>query len=77
MLSNKTLEWLSVADCGMTDTGVTSLADALYTNNTLERLYIDNNRAITENGLMCLVEAVSRHLGLERLDIPVHLGVDN
>ena len=33
---NKTLKGLSVASCGVTDTGVASLADALHTNNTLE-----------------------------------------
>ena len=73
---SKTLRILSVLDCGMTDTGVASLADALHTNNTLERLYISNNAAITENGLTCLVQAVSRHSGLKTLRIPSHLGVD-
>ena len=29
MLSNKTLKYLNVSDCGMTDTGVAVLADAL------------------------------------------------
>ena len=34
---NKTLKELRVSYCGMTDTGVASLADALHTNNTLEQ----------------------------------------
>ena len=72
---NKTLKGLSVTDCGMTDTGVASLADALNTNNTLETLSIYGNRAITKNGLRCLVEALSRHSGLVELAIPDHLGV--
>ena len=53
----------------MTDTGVASLADALHTNNTLETLFINGNKAITENGLTYLVEAVSRHSGLKTLYI--------
>jgi hypothetical protein len=60
----------------MTDTGVASLADALHTNNTLETLDISGNGAITENGLTCLVEAVSRHSWLKTLWIPYHLGED-
>ena len=67
---NKTLKLLSIYDCGMTDTGVASLADALHTNNTLETLNIRDNEAVTENGLTCLVEAVSRHPGLKYLRIP-------
>ena len=73
---NKTLKYLSVALCGMTDTGVAPLADALHTNNTLEILYIDGNRAITEDGLTCLVEALSRNSGLVTLWIPKRLRVD-
>jgi Ran GTPase-activating protein (RanGAP) involved in mRNA processing and transport len=75
---NKTLKKFRVTGCGMTDTGVASLADALHTNNTLETLFINGSGAITENGLTCLVEAVSRHSGLEELCtcIPKHLGVD-
>ena len=53
----------------MTDTGVASLADALHTNNTLERLYIQGNRAITEAGLRCLIEPISRHPGLKGLHV--------
>ena len=73
---NKTLKVLDVSSCDMTDTGVASLADALHTNNTLERLYIHKNEAITENGLTCLVQAVSRYSGLKRLLIPTHLRSD-
>ena len=81
---NKTLKYLSVARCSMTDTGVASLASALNTNNTLERLDIyDNKRleiggndAITENGLTCLVEVLSRSSGLVYLGISRRLGVD-
>ena len=67
---NKTLKMLSISKCGMTDTGVASLADALHTNNTLEELFIDDNEAITENGLTCLVEAVCKHSGMKTLRIP-------
>ena len=73
---NKTLRCLTVTHCGMTDTGVASLADALYTNIALEILFISGNEAITENGLTCSVEAVSRHSGLKTLFIPNHLGAD-
>ena len=73
---NKTLKSLSVARCSMTDTGVSSLASALDTNNTLKTLHIDNNDAITENGLTCLVEVLSRSSGLVKLWIPSRLGVD-
>ena len=73
---NKTLKVLNVYNCGMTDTGVASLADALHTNNTLEALYIGGNDAITENGLTCLVEPLSRHSGMVSLRIPGHLRVD-
>ena len=48
----------------MTDTGVASLASGLNTNNTLETLHIYGNDAITENGLTCLVEVLSRSSGL-------------
>ena len=67
---NKSLKYLNVSDCGMTDTGVASLADALHTNNTLESLHINHNEAITDNGLTCLVEAVSKHSRLKSLGIP-------
>jgi hypothetical protein len=60
----------------MGDAGVASLADALHTNNTLKKLSIHQNDAITEDGLKCFVEAVSRHTGLVRLFIPFHSGVD-
>ena len=73
---NKTLKSLDVSYCGMTDTGVASLADALHTNNTLETLNISVNEAITENGLTCLVEPLSRHSGMGTLLIPYLLGVD-
>ena len=73
---NKTLKLLSIASCDMIDTGVASLAVALRSNNTLVYLYIDGNSAITENGLTCLVQAVSRHSRLERLWIPQHLQSD-
>ena len=74
---NKTLRFLSVTSCDMTDTGVASLADALHTNNTLKVLHIDSvSEGITENGLTCFVEAVSRHSGLVLLCIPRYLAVD-
>jgi Ran GTPase-activating protein (RanGAP) involved in mRNA processing and transport len=74
---NKTLKVLNISKCGMTDTGVASLAYALRTNNTLEILYITGNEAITDNGLTCLVEAVSRHSRrLKELEIPKHLDVN-
>ena len=51
---NITLKWLSIRKCGMTDTGMASLADALHTNNTLERLYIHDNGAITMRMDLCV-----------------------
>ena len=74
--SLKTLKHLSVSDCGMTDAGVASLADALHTNNTLVKLFILDNGAITENGLTVLAGALSKHCRLKELCIPEHLGVD-
>ncbi len=73
---NSTLNYLDVAGCQLTDTGVASLADALNVNSTLKTLHIEDNLAITENGLACLVEAVSRRVGLEILALPNHLPVD-
>ena len=73
---NKTLKVLNVERCSMTDTGVASLASALNTNNTLETLDIEGNDAITENGLACLVEVLSRSSGLVKLWIPSRLRVD-
>ena len=70
---NKTLKVLSVHDCGMTDTGVASVADALQTNSTLEIVNFTSNAAVTENGLACLAEALSRHSGLVKLWLPSHL----
>ena len=61
---NTTLKQLGVFRCGMGDAGVASLADALRTNKTLEELFIHQNDAITEDGMICFVEAVSRHPGL-------------
>ena len=73
---NKTLKVLRVGDCSMTDTGVASLASGLNTNNTLETLDICGNDEITENGLTCLVEVLSRSSGLVELLIPSRLGDD-
>ena len=70
---NNALKCLTVAGCGMTDTGVASLADALHTNNTLETLRIDGNDTLTENGLTCFVEVLSRNSGLVTLWLPRHL----
>ena len=70
---NKSLKGLGVAKCGMTDTGVASLADALHTNNALEKLYLNGNEAISEKGVTCLVKALSRHSGLVKLAISKHL----
>ena len=67
---------LCVAICGMTDIGITSLAEAMEVNTTLERLYIHGNDALSDNGLTCLVEALSKHSRLETLWIPGHLKVD-
>ena len=70
---NKTLKVLSIHDCGLTDTGVVSLADALLTNTTLEILNFTSNATVTENGLACLAEALSRQSGLAKLWLPSHL----
>ena len=73
---NNTLKDLSVSDCGMTDAGVPLLAEAMNINTTLERLYFRGDDAITDNGLTCLVEVLSRSSRLEGLVIPGHLKVD-
>ena len=72
---NKSLKTLSVARCSMTNTEVASLASALNTITTLERLDIHRNNAITKNGLTCLVEVLSRSSRLVELVIPRHLEV--
>ena len=72
---NNTLKVLSVSYCDITDAGVLSLAEAMNINTTLKRLYINGNNAITDNGLTCLVEVLSRSSGLVALWIPVHLKV--
>ena len=76
LIKNKTLKWLNGSKCDMTDRGVASLASALNTNNTLETLHIYGNKTITQNGLTCLVEVLSRRSGLVYLWIPRRLGVD-
>ena len=53
-----------------------SLADALNINGTLKTLHIENNLVITESGIACLVEVISRRAGLETLVLPRHLPVD-
>ena len=73
---NNTLRDLSVSDCGMTDAGVPSLAEAMNINTALETLYIHGNDAITNNGLTCLVEVLSRSSRLVELVIPKRLKVD-
>ena len=73
---NNTLKFLSVSDCDMTDAGVPSLAEAMNINTTLEKLDIHGNAAITDNGLTCLVEVLSRSSRLVELWIPWHLKLD-
>ena len=70
---NNTLKVLNVSYCGMTDPGVPSLAEAMNINTTLKRLYINGNNAITDNGLTCLVEVLSRSSRLVQLMIPGYL----
>ena len=73
VIRNSTLKHLSVSHCSMSDAGVPSLAEAM---NTLETLCIHGNKALTDNGLTCLVEALSRSSRLVSLWIPRHLKVD-
>ena len=73
---NNTLKILNVSGCGMTDAGVPSLAEAMNINTTLKGLYINGNDAITDNGLSCLVEVLSRSSRLVELVIPGRLKVD-
>ena len=73
---NNTLKDLYVSDCGMTDAGVPSLAEAMNINTTLERLYFRGDDATSDNGLTCLVEVLSRSSRLVELVIPGHLKVD-
>ena len=72
---NNTLKVLNISYCGMTDAGVPSLVEAMNINTTLERLHIQGNDAITDNGLTCLVEVLSRSSRLVGLWIPRHLKV--
>ena len=67
---NETLKYLDVSYCDMSDAGVASLADALKSNNMLEKLHINGNRAVTENGMTSLIEVLSRSSGLLELWIP-------
>ena len=73
---NNTLKVLYVSHCGMTDAGVPSLAEAMNINTTLKGIYINGNDAITDNGLTCLVEVLSRSSRLVLLWIPRHLKVN-
>ena len=73
---NNTLVDLNLCRCDMTDAGVLSLADAMNINTTLKRLYIHGNDALTDSGLACLVEVLSRCSRLAVLWIPRHLKVD-
>ena len=75
LTQNNTLKVLSVSSCDMTDAGVPSLAEAMNINTTLEELYINGNDAITDNGLTCLVEVLSRSSSLVKLMIPTRLKV--
>ena len=73
---NNTLKILNISFCGMTDAGVPSLAKAMNINTTLERLSIYGNDTITDNGLTCLMEVLSRCSRLVALGISSHLKVD-
>ena len=73
---NNALKTLNVSHCDMTDAGVHSLAEAMNINTTLEKLDILGNNSITDNGLTCLVEVLSRSSRLVGLWIPEHLKVD-
>ena len=72
---NETLKYLDVSYCDMTDTGLASLADALRSNSTLEKLHINGNREVTENGMTRFVEILSSNSGLLELWIPSFFGV--
>ena len=73
---NNSLKVLDISHCGMTDAGVSSLAEAMNINTALERLYMYGNDAITDNGLICLVKVLSRNSRLVRLRLPRHLKVN-
>ena len=73
---NKTLKYLNIGICRMTDTGIASLAECLKTNNTLEELDISGNEEVTEEGLKCLVQALSGSSGIVELVMPIRLRVD-
>ena len=73
---NVALKGLLVSYCSLSNTGVALLASALHSNNTLETLDIRGNKSITEDGLTYLVEALSKHSGMVKLDIPYHLNAD-
>ena len=68
---NKTLETLDIGSCNITDTGAASLTDALRTNNSLDKLYLSGNDALTEKGVRLLLDVCySKPM---RLQIPRHL----
>ena len=73
---NTKLKFLNISDCGMTNAGVPSLAEAMNVNTTLKILYINGNDAITDDGLACLAEVLFKSSTLVKLWIPSHLKVD-
>ena len=70
---NKTLETLRVASCGITDVGVISLAGALHTNHSLDLLDLYGNEALSEYGVTCLSNVISRMSNKVYLLLPEHL----
>ena len=68
---NRTLETLDIGSCNITDTGAASLTNALRTNNSLNKLYLSGNDALTEKGVRVLLDVCySKPM---RLRIPRHL----
>ena len=67
-LSNK-LEELVLNNCNITDNGVKSLSNSLLHNNTLTRLYLDNNPQISSDGIQHLLHLLYNNKTIEYLVI--------
>ena len=63
------LEFLRFEDCNIADNGMKSLSNSLLQNNTLTRLYIDNNPQISSDGIQHLLHLLSNNKTIKILYI--------
>jgi Ran GTPase-activating protein (RanGAP) involved in mRNA processing and transport len=66
---NKTLRTLKLAQCGITSEGICVIAQALYTNNTLEVLHIFENCLEEQVGAVAFADMLTVNRTLKELDI--------